>query len=140
MTAQQAIEKANAFKQGNTVTDEKKLEWLTEIDKMVYEEVIKEHIQPLTSRWWSLVDGVWVFAPAPEYTQENCDDVLIAEEPYNEFYVYWLMAKTDLFSQDLNRYNNDYALFESAYKQFKNKYHKSHRTIPMPQIKVGTFR
>ena len=145
MTAQQAIEKANGFKQGNTATDEEKLAWLTELDGMVYEEVILQHLHRLPidgqpSRWWSVVDGQWTFAPAPVYTPDNAGDTLIAKEPYNEFYVYWLMAKIDLHSQDLNRYNNDYAQFEMAYQQFKNRYHISHRPLPDPSIKVGEFR
>jgi hypothetical protein len=87
-----------------------------------------------------VVDGQWVFAPAPVYTSDNSGAELIAKEPNNEFYVYWLIAKIDLHSQDLNRYNNDYALFEAAYRQFKAKYHRKHRSVPQPRIKVGTFR
>lgn len=145
MTAQQAIERANSFKQGNTASDEQKLEWLTELDGMVYDECVLTHLHPLpvhgrTSRWWTVEDGKWVFAPAPVYTTENVNDELIAEKPYNEFYVYWLMAKIDLHSQDLNRYNNDYAQFETAYQQFKNRYHRTHRSVPLPNVKVGEFR
>ena len=142
MTAQQVIEKADRYKQGNTATEEQKLEWLSELEQMVYEEIILEHLHPLpingqTSRWWSVVDGKWTFAPCPVYTQANSDDELICRD---EFYVYWLMAKIDLHSQDLNRYNNDYALFENAYRLYKNKYHRKHRSIRNPEIKVGTFR
>jgi hypothetical protein len=60
MTAQQAIERANGFKQGNTATGEQKLEWLTEIDGMVYEEVILEHIHPLPIEAEQADGGAWL--------------------------------------------------------------------------------
>ena len=45
MTAQQAIERANEMKQGNVAPDNVKLSWLTELDQIIYDEVIKRHVQ-----------------------------------------------------------------------------------------------
>lgn len=145
MTAQQAIERANGMKAGNAVPDNVKLEWLTELDQIIYRDIIctHMHILPLegeTSRWWSTVNGKWVFAPAPTYTDENSGDELIAESPDDMIYVYWLMAKIDLASQELNKYNNDNDIFENAYGRFRRRYHRTHRPIPYPQVKVGVYR
>lgn len=148
MTAQQAIERANEMKAGNVVPDSVKLQWLTELDKTIYNDVILTHLHHLPineddkSFWWSYDAEAekWVFKPSPEYTESNVYDILIAEAPHDIIYVYWLMAKIDLYSQELNKYNTDITLFDEAYQQYKNRYHRTHRTVPLPEISVGVFR
>ena len=143
-----AIERANEMKQGNVVPDNLKMLWLTELDHIIYDEVIKTHLHKIPlregdySEWWYWDDEEkkWKFRDAPEYTERNTDEEMIAEPPEDMIYVYWLMAKIDLYSQELNKYNNDYAIFENSYQRFKNKYHRNHHTVPLPHIKVGVFR
>jgi hypothetical protein len=142
MTAQQAIERANEMKAGNAVSDELKLEWLTELDQNIYNDCVLTHLHDyFRSNWWYQNDeGKVVFRPAPEYTQDNVGDELIAKAPYDILYVYWLMAKIDLASEEEHRYNVDNNLFETALSKFKNKYHRDHTPVPNMGIKVGVFR
>lgn len=133
------------MKAGNAVPDNVKLTWLTELDQNIYDDVILTHMHPLplegeTSRWWSIVDGRWTFAPAPHYDEDNSGDELIAESPDDVIYIYWLMAKIDLYSQELTDYNTDLLLFENAYGIYKRRYHRTHMTMPEPQVCVGVFR
>lgn len=74
--------------------------------------------------------------PAWKYTEEDTDAELIAYAPYDMLYVYWLMAKIDLFSQEFDNYNTSITLFLNEKQQFKNHYHTHNRTIPNPQIRV----
>lgn len=141
MTVQQAIERANKMKAGNAVPDEMKIEWLNELEATIYDELILTHLHKLNGRWWRMEQGKWAFQKAPVYVPGEDDDTeLIAERPYDEIYVYWLMAKIDLFSQELNKYDNDFALFDNQYQRYKRFYNKYHKTVPMPEIKVGVFR
>lgn len=141
MTAQQAIERANQMKAGNAVPDELKLEWLTELDGYIYNDCVKTHFHPFESRWWTQDENnKWVFKPAPVYTADNATDELIAKAPDEIIYTYWLMAKIDLFSQELGKYNQDLALFDEAYNTFKKRYHREHKPMPTHRIKVGLFR
>lgn len=133
------------MKAGNAVPDSVKLEWLTELEQNIYNDVILTHmhILPLegeTSRWWTTENGAWVFNPAPIYTEDNSGDELIAESPYDVIYMYWLMAKIDLYQGEYGDYNSDYSLFDNAYGRYKRRYHRTHRAVPNPSIKVGLFK
>lgn len=142
MTAQQAIERANEMKAGNAVPDELKLEWLTELDGMIYKDCVLTHLHDFRfSRWWTKdEDGKWIFKAAPKYTQDNSDETLIVDAPDEAVYIYWLISKIDLFSQEEHRYNVDFAQFEDAFRVFKARYHRTHTPVPNPSIKVGVFR
>ena len=141
MTAQQAIERANQMKAGNAVPDELKLEWLTELDGYIYNDCVLTHLHHPDSDWWTLDENNnRVLKPAPVYTTNNDTDELIAKAPDEIIYVYWLMAKIDLFSQELGKYNQDLALFDEAYNTFKKRYHRNHKPMPTHRIKVGLFR
>jgi hypothetical protein len=74
--------------------------------------------------------------PAWKYTEEDTDVELIAYAPYDMLYVYWLMAKIDLFSQELDNYNASLNLFLNEKQQYKNHYHTHNKTIPNPQMRV----
>lgn len=147
MTAQQAIERANEMKQGNVAPDNVKLSWLTELDQIIYDEVIKRHVQEPPKDLFGYSeylfydeDGKLKWKPAPEYTEDNSGDDLIAEAPDDMIYVYWLMAKIDLYSQELNKYNNDMAIFDNAYQRYKNRYHRDHKPMKGARIKAGVFK
>lgn len=142
MTAQQAIERANEMKAGNAVSDELKLEWLTELDQRIYQDCVLTHLHDYRySKWWYQNEqGKIVFRPAPVYTQDNVGDTLIAEAPDDVIYIYWLMAKIDLASEEEHRYNIDNNHFETAFSRFENRYHRTHTPVPSLSIKVGAFR
>lgn len=146
MTVQQAIERADQMKAGNAVSQELKLEWLTEIEQNIFNDTIKMHQHPDSSAFWkrdedgNLIkdsNGHNVFIDKPVYDEDSVGTELIAESPYDVLYVYWLMAEIDLFSQEYDAYNNDLTQYENAYRRYKAKYTTTHSTVPTPQIKVG---
>lgn len=143
MTVQQSIDYANKMKAGNAVPDDMKVRWLNELEATIYEDLIRTHCHDLRSRWWHRNEEThcWEFVPAPVYEVGTDDDrTMIAPAPFDEIYVYWLMAKIDLFAQELNKYNNDYALFQQLYDRYKRSYHNKHHSAYTPEIKVGVFR
>lgn len=124
MTVQNALERANDMRAGNSATDEMKIRWLSELDGIIYNDVILTHH---TDR--KPYDGY-------ERYKDDMGTELIAEEPYDVLYVYWLMAQIDLAASELNKYNNSLALFKEALKDYKAWYNRTHMPVAKPQIKL----
>lgn len=124
MTVQQAIERANEMRCGNSASDEMKIRWLSELDGMIYNDVIKRH-KGNESR------------TMPEYTSDNTNAELIVEAPYDMLYVYYLMMQIDLAASEINKYNASAQLYNSALVNYKNYYRRNHLTVDSVPIKVG---
>lgn len=126
MTIQQAIERANEMRMGNSSTDDVKIRWLSELDGMIYNDVIKRHKgnESMTM---------------PEYTIENTNKELIAEAPHDVLYVYYLMAQIDLAASEINKYNASVSLYNTALGNYKNWYRRNHQTVDTIPIKVGVM-
>ena len=66
----------------------------------------------------------------PEYDNDSDDGTeMIIPSPYDMLYVYWLMAKIDHLNQEIDKYNNDRALFDNAYEQASDWWTRTHRPI-----------
>lgn len=127
MTIQQAIERANEMRNGNSASDELKVKWLSELDGSIYHDVILRHKN----------NKVTV---KPEYSSDDTSIELIAESPFDVLYVYYLMAQIDLASSEINKYNASVSLYNSAYQNYKNHYRRNHQTIDTMPITVGGMR
>jgi hypothetical protein len=124
MNIQQAIERANEMRAGNSASNEMKIRWLSEIDNLIYNDVILTHHTNVE--------------PFKDYEDESQE--LIAEKPYDKLYVYWLMAQIDLACSELNKYNASLSLFNEALKNYKAWYNRTHMPNPKAQIKLGIDR
>jgi hypothetical protein len=121
MTVQSAIERADEMRAGNSAPEEMKIRWLSELDGVIYNDVILTHevkVEPYTGY------------------QDDVTKKLIAEEPYDVLYVYWLMAQIDLKASELNKYNNSLALFKDALKDYKAWFNRTHMPKKKAQIKL----
>lgn len=96
-----------------------KLEWLSYIDSLIHKEIILTHENPVPA----------VFNGYNTDTPE--DTALLADEPYSELYIRYLIMKNDLYLSDISRYNNDAVLFASAYRDFENAYNKTHKALKL---------
>lgn len=105
---------------GNSASDEMKIRWLSEIDHIIYNDVILTHHADVRS-----YDG-----------HNGGEEKLYAVAPYDVLYVYWLMAKIDLASSELNKYNNSLSLFKEAFKDYKAWYNRTHMPVAKKQIKL----
>lgn len=120
LTVQQAIERANEMRQGNASSDETKIRWLSELDGIIYNDVILTHHKDAKP-----------FTPYEDGSVE-----LIAAFPYDVVYVYWLMAQIDLAASELNRYNNSMELFNKALNDYKAWYNRNNMPIAKPSITI----
>ena len=117
MTVQNAIERANDMRAGNSVSDETKTRWLSELDHNIYNDVIKTH-HVTDKEFEAYTDG---------------SNELIAVAPYDVLYTYWLMAQIDLANGEYNKYNAEITMFNTEWEDYAKHYNRTH--MPMTQGK-----
>ncbi len=159
MTIQEAIDRVDLLKP-NRQPGIFKVKWLSELDGLIWKEIILKHEregqQPPAPPWpgpWDDAPGrypdVPVIRPAEETDtaedpnvfrgyDEDTDPgtVLLVPFPYDEIYTWWLMSKVDIQNQEIDKYNNDRALFNNAYDTFSDYWTREH----MPVSRVRELR
>ena len=154
MTLQEALDIVDEMKP-NMMSKMLKYKYLTEIEQLIFAEIILKHEIPGVQRSGRrpvedpMYDGyVWVMdnenppeaeqaIEKPLYTEDSDPGtVLIVPDPYSMVYIYWLMSKIDIQNQEDGRYNVDRAHFENAYETMSDWYTRNH----MPIQTVREFR
>lgn len=113
MTIQQAITRTDSLKP-NQYSDEQKIEWLSELDGRIMEEIISPRSGEKTS----------AFKGYNKDTDTNTQ--LLAEEPYSRLYVLYLCSQIDFGNAEYTRYNNSAMAFNEAYESFFGYYNRTH--------------
>lgn len=91
--------------------------WLSTVEGRVYAELIQTHAN----------DDLIVFAG---YTAETPDStLLIAPEPYDELYLYYLMMQVDLHNMELDKYNNSLTLYKEAWNAFARFWNRTYLPV-----------
>ncbi|MBQ2938976.1 MAG: hypothetical protein IJE00_01260 [Clostridia bacterium] len=116
MTILEAITTVDGLKP-NTVPPEQKKRWLSVVDSRITLD-IHAHF-----------DECPTFT---EYDENTPDDTkLLVPTPYDEIYVYWLMAQIDFVAGEEERYNNEIAVFNTDLQQYERYYRQRHKTKPV---------
>jgi hypothetical protein len=124
MTIQEALDQLDEMKP-NMMSRRLKMKYLTEIEQLIFDEIVMKHEHDP-----ELVEK-------PVYTEDSEPGTeLIIQDPYSMVYVYWLMTKVDIQTQEDARYNIDRMHFENAYNTMSDWYTREH----MPISKVREFR
>ena len=125
MTIQDAINQADRMKP-NMMDRGLKIRALSELDGMIHREIILKHVH---FPWQTMFKGY------DEGTDEGQE--LLVPYPYAEdVYTYWLMARIDHQNMEMDKYNNDRALFENAYETFHDYWRRNH----MPLTRIREYR
>lgn len=122
MTVQEAIDQIDNVKP-NPFTIEEKVKWLSDLDGMVYEELIKTHddfVETSENKFTG-------------YTTEDMDETLLIPFPFEKTYIDWLASQIDLTNGDISRYNANTMVFMNKFTDFSNWYGRNH----MPTQKRG---
>lgn len=122
MTIQTAIERIDGLKP-NKYTDEQKIAWLSELDGMVFRELLLTHQQPQIIEF----EG---------YSETDLETELLVPFPYTDVYQHYLAMQMDLANAELQKYANDKILFNNAYNTYSDYYTRTH----MPVQRVRQFR
>lgn len=116
MTVKEAIDRADHIKP-NTYETNIKITWLNDLDLQILDEVIFTH------------EGFEKYIDRKPYTQEDTNVQLIAEAPYDELYVQYLVCMIDKYNEETQKYNNSALLFNSYLDNFEKHYNKIHEPI-----------
>ena len=101
----------------NTYTQQNKIMWLSRLDKMVTESVLRHYV------------GNEEFEFKGYDQSTDLETELLMPEPFAEAYIRYMSAQIDLHNADYEEYNNTIELFNIAYQQFKNWYNRNHAAI-----------
>lgn len=65
------------------------------------------------------------------YTEDTPEDTqLLVPAPFDRIYLWYLSAQMDYYNGEITRYNNAISLFESAFEDYANYYHRTHKALP----------
>ena len=102
MTIKEAVQRTDALCKLNAYDNETKTFWLEQLDQRIQSELWR----------WSPEDAV-------RYDWDSCQDhALLAEAPYDRMYLYWLAANIALADGEHSAYQNYFAIFDSAWKEY----------------------
>lgn len=119
MTIIEAIDYIDAIKP-NTFTKTEKTKWLSNLEGIIYEEIVRTH---------EGAENV-IFSG---YNDETPDDtILIIPAPYDEVYTKYLEAQIDYFNGETRRFNNTVLVYNAAYTNARNWYNKTHIPLSKP--------
>ncbi|MBO4216359.1 MAG: hypothetical protein J5940_00285 [Clostridia bacterium] len=110
MTIAEAIANIDAVKP-NPYSTAEKTAWLYTLDGLVKKEVL---------------DKYETDAVLEAYSPDDTATVLLIPEPYCKIYEYYLAGEIDRNNGETALYNNDAALFNSAFSCFRNYYNGAH--------------
>lgn len=120
MTIQGAIELVDEMKP-NQLTEEQKIQWLSQLDHRVFREILCTHEK----------DPAMPETFAGYGTETAGSTELLVPPPYDEIYRFYLEMQIDLANMELEKYNNSAALYNNAWGEFARAWHRAHmpRTI-----------
>lgn len=122
MTIMDAINRIDTLKP-NRYEQSEKIKWLSTLDDRIMNDIILTHEGSEAVSYHG-------------YTDETAlTTELLVPTPHDEMYLYWLEAQVDYWNGDFPRYNNSMSMFYTAYKDFANKYNRTH----MPKGKKFRF-
>ena len=123
MTIREALETVDRLKP-NQYGSEDKLRWLSELDGVVYREILQLYApQPP------------VFAGYAPQTDLDGTELLIGW-PYDEIYRWYLEMKIDDANGETAKYNNSAAKYNMYYQAYQNACSRAH----MPRCEAAYFK
>ena len=128
MKLQQAIDRVDEMRP-NMQSRELKIAWLSELDGLIWQELIKKH-EMTVAEFESYPKDANGLPVMPEYDADtDPGKKLLVPAPYDNIYVYWLMAKIDEQTLEQEKYNNDRALFNGSWESFSDYWTRNHMPI-----------
>lgn len=125
MTVKECIDIVDGTKP-NQYGAEDKTRWLSFLDRIIIEEVLKTHED--YDEKYDLFEG---------YSCNNMGVKLIVDAPYDQMYLEFLKMKIDEENGETARYNNTATMFNSYMTMYKKWYNKNH--LPLQKNILKTF-
>lgn len=126
MTAGNAIARTDDLKP-NLYSEDQKLEWLSILDRQLWEEVISTH------------EGYEeIPIPAEDYSGET--ELLIPHPYAADVYIPYLQARIDRENMEIGKFNQSASLYNAGADAFRNWWSRTHRARRRAPAKGGVFR
>lgn len=125
MTIRQAIERADKLIR-NEYNNEEKINWLSAVDTLLQRELVMRHEGGAERD--------------TKYTTEDMDKELIAQSPYDEMYVLYIMVKIYFFNGEIELYNNAADEYNNVLHEYRKWYVRNHRDLPTPRFNYDTAK
>ena len=121
MTILEAITRADQIRP-NELDPAVKLRWLSTLDGQIHAELLSAHAD----------------APGPFRGYDGDTELqgtrLLAEHPYDELYVRYLLMRIDLEHGEPDHYNNEAAAFNRLWQSYAADYCRKHRPLGAAQL------
>ena len=101
----------------NTYSQENKIAWLSRVDLMVYNHIIKTHV------------GAENISFSGYNETTDLQTKLLVPEPYSELYIRWLEAQIHYTNGEYGKYNNAIVMFNTEYEAYGNYYNRNNMPI-----------
>ena len=94
-----------------------KMQWLSQLDGMVKNEIIDTHEggEDVTFEGYN--------------AETPLDTPLLIPHPYDDVYRYWLEAQIDYANGEYTKYNNSMSMYNEAYSAYQRHYHRTHMPV-----------
>ena len=108
----------------NQYSRENKVEWLSEIDEMIYELIIKDRENSEISSF----NG---------YNADTDDETeLLVPAMFKDLYRYYIEKNVYYSNREINAFNNAAQLFEMNYENYFAWYNRNHKTATTAQFQI----
>ncbi len=119
MTIENAIYRIRQIKP-NEYPDDQLVEWLSNLDKQVWDEVVYWHESDMPE--------------PPTYTMDDLSVQLLIPEPFSDVYVKYLCMEIDFYNNEITRYNNSSVAFGKALSNYADWFNRRH--LPKQSVYV----
>lgn len=116
MTVAEVLERIDRERPGES-TEEEKLRWLSQVDGQWYREMVLTH------------EGAEETTFAPYTTDGDKSAALLIAPPYDEVYLHFLYMQIDQRLGEIDRYNNDAALYNQGMLEARQAYNREHMPL-----------
>lgn len=126
MTIQQVIDKVDR-KKPNYMDRQTKVEHLQDLDQIIYQEILLKHRHTAAEE------------VEPDYSGDRTGETqLLVPATYGtDMYVYWLECKIDEMNQEIDKLNNDTAMFNTAYETMHDWWRRTRMPLqPQPFVTI----
>lgn len=123
MTIQNIKDKLQ-FRKQTVIDTDRLIEFVNTVEWKIKKEIINAH------------EGAEKH-PFRPYTLDDVSSVqLLADEPYSELYVFFVMSQLSLAENNITNYNNEWALFNQYYSDFAGYYTRNN--LPLPKVNLSS--
>ena len=108
----------------NQYTRENKIAWISELDELIYDNIIKDRVNP----------DITEFNGYSDDTDGSTE--LLVPKLFSEIYRYFLEKSVNYANREIGAFNNAMQMFNSYYENYYAWYNRNHKTAQNTQFNI----